>query len=593
MALADRVSMPVDRADFDDLVTLVTQAPPWEKDRVQGVRDPAARDRRGQARRARPDPRPLDVAARARDAQGAGPQGQRRVSRRRSGCSARSRTRAATGTRRTRSKLVQRRAASCRSRPARRCSPPPRATRRARTSCLETAREELGTIQEVANALAENLPAPKAHPGRAAPPAAQEEARDARAPQADADGGAPSQNAQADAAAAADRQRDAVTTGQAPTSELSRAMVLAIVFAFVAGLITAVSPCVLPVLPIVLAGGRGRDRRRPFAIIAGLVASFTVSTLFAAWLLDAARAAAGPAAEHRDRAALPGRGDAALPAGRRAGRAAVRPPLAPAARRPRRRLPARRSLGLVFVPCAGPVLAAITAVAAPHELRRSRRSRRRSPTRSARRPDARDRARRPRARAARSAPASQRVPRRVRRGDRGRRRSRYLQRRHAARRRACRLHDVPPEQVEASASAEGVERRRTSPAQRRGIAAPARDGLPDFGAAPDFAGIDAWLNSKPLTLQELRGKVVLVDFWTYSCINCLRTLPHLEAWDRPYREAGLVIVGVHTPEFAFEHVPSNVRARRRSGSASATRSRSTTSTAPGTPTATSTGRPST
>ena len=52
---------------------------------------------------------------------------------------------------------------------------------------------------------------------------------------------------------------------------------------------------------------------------------------------------------------------------------------------------------------------------------------------------------------------------------------------------------------------------------------------------------------------------MLVDFWTYSCINCLRTLPHLEAWDKRYRKAGLVIVGVHTPEFAFEHVPSNVR----------------------------------
>jgi thiol-disulfide isomerase/thioredoxin len=83
--------------------------------------------------------------------------------------------------------------------------------------------------------------------------------------------------------------------------------------------------------------------------------------------------------------------------------------------------------------------------------------------------------------------------------------------------------------------------------------------LADYGTAPDFTGISEWINSKPLALQRLRGKVVLVDFWTYSCINCLRTLPHLEAWDKRYRKAGLVIVGVHTPEFAFEHVPSNVR----------------------------------
>jgi thiol-disulfide isomerase/thioredoxin len=59
-------------------------------------------------------------------------------------------------------------------------------------------------------------------------------------------------------------------------------------------------------------------------------------------------------------------------------------------------------------------------------------------------------------------------------------------------------------------------------------------------------------------MQKLRGKVVLIDFWTYSCINCLRTLPQLEAWDAKYRKDGLVIVGVHTPEFAFEHVSSNV-----------------------------------
>ena len=90
---------------------------------------------------------------------------------------------------------------------------------------------------------------------------------------------------------------------------------------------------------------------------------------------------------------------------------------------------------------------------------------------------------------------------------------------------------------------------------------PSRVGrAPRLRACPDFAGIDGWFNSKPLTLQELRGKVVLIDFWTYSCINCLRTLPHVEAWDRMYRDKGLVIVGVHTPEFAFESVPSNVRA---------------------------------
>jgi thiol-disulfide isomerase/thioredoxin len=83
--------------------------------------------------------------------------------------------------------------------------------------------------------------------------------------------------------------------------------------------------------------------------------------------------------------------------------------------------------------------------------------------------------------------------------------------------------------------------------------------LPDFGPAPDFVGISAWLNSKPLSITDLRGKVVLVDVWTYSCINCLRTLPHLRAWYAEYHSRGLEIVGVHTPEFAFEHVLGNVR----------------------------------
>ncbi|HEY0870309.1 MAG TPA: cytochrome c biogenesis protein DipZ [Acidothermaceae bacterium] len=84
------------------------------------------------------------------------------------------------------------------------------------------------------------------------------------------------------------------------------------------------------------------------------------------------------------------------------------------------------------------------------------------------------------------------------------------------------------------------------------------------GLAPEFTGINAWLNTpgdKPLTLAGLRGKVVLIDFWTYSCINCQRTLPHVEAWYRSYENAGLVVVGVHTPEFAFEHVESNVSAQ--------------------------------
>jgi cytochrome c biogenesis protein CcdA/thiol-disulfide isomerase/thioredoxin len=87
------------------------------------------------------------------------------------------------------------------------------------------------------------------------------------------------------------------------------------------------------------------------------------------------------------------------------------------------------------------------------------------------------------------------------------------------------------------------------------------DGSSDGGPAtlPDLSGATAWINSTPLTPASLRGKVVLVDFWTYSCINCLRTLPYIKSWYDKYKESGLVIIGVHTPEFPFEKDETNVR----------------------------------
>jgi cytochrome c biogenesis protein CcdA/thiol-disulfide isomerase/thioredoxin len=82
--------------------------------------------------------------------------------------------------------------------------------------------------------------------------------------------------------------------------------------------------------------------------------------------------------------------------------------------------------------------------------------------------------------------------------------------------------------------------------------------LPVIGNLPSLDGLGPWFNSASLTNQQLKGKVVLIDFWTYSCINCLRTLPYLKAWDAKYRKDGLVIIGVHAPEFAFEREPANV-----------------------------------
>jgi thiol-disulfide isomerase/thioredoxin len=83
--------------------------------------------------------------------------------------------------------------------------------------------------------------------------------------------------------------------------------------------------------------------------------------------------------------------------------------------------------------------------------------------------------------------------------------------------------------------------------------------LPVEPLQPSLAGATGWLGSQALTLEQLRGKVVLVDFWTYSCINCLRTLPAVRAWARAYASQGLVVIGVHAPEFEFEHDPQRVR----------------------------------
>jgi thiol-disulfide isomerase/thioredoxin len=87
-----------------------------------------------------------------------------------------------------------------------------------------------------------------------------------------------------------------------------------------------------------------------------------------------------------------------------------------------------------------------------------------------------------------------------------------------------------------------------------------REALGVEGPAPEFTGIAEWLNSAPLTIAGLKGKVVLIDFWTYSCINCLRTIPYIQAWADKYKGAGLVVIGVHSPEFAFERDIANVKA---------------------------------
>jgi cytochrome c biogenesis protein CcdA/thiol-disulfide isomerase/thioredoxin len=334
---------------------------------------------------------------------------------------------------------------------------------------------------------------------------------------------------------------------------------------FAAGVITALSPCVLPVLPIVLAGGA--TGRRPLAIVAGLVGSFTVFTLGAAWLLD--------------RLGLPDDllrnlaiGLLVLVAATLLWPAAgewLSRSLARLGRRPAGDLGGGvllgASLGLVFVPCAGPVLATITVLAARGEVGLDAVVLTLAYAAGAALPllgvalagrRAAD-ALRARAHPVRIASGGLMLAAAV----------------------AIALGADTPLQTAVPGYTEAVQERveGADAAQRRlrnltgalpptpVSPAPHSQGeavaLPDYGPAPEFTAMQRWLNSRPLTMAALRGKVVLIDFWTYSCVNCLRTLPFVRAWHERYRSSGLVIVGVHTPEFAFEKDEANVRENTR------------------------------
>jgi cytochrome c biogenesis protein CcdA/thiol-disulfide isomerase/thioredoxin len=100
---------------------------------------------------------------------------------------------------------------------------------------------------------------------------------------------------------------------------------------------------------------------------------------------------------------------------------------------------------------------------------------------------------------------------------------------------------------------------KPSPMVQQGQSEVQADDFPDEGVIPSLSGAVQWLNSPPLTPEALKGKVVVVDFWTYSCINCLRSIPYVRAWAEKYRDQGLVVIGVHTPEFAFEKNVDNVK----------------------------------
>jgi cytochrome c biogenesis protein CcdA/thiol-disulfide isomerase/thioredoxin len=346
-------------------------------------------------------------------------------------------------------------------------------------------------------------------------------------------------------------------------------VLLLILFSLIAGAATALSPCVLPVLPAVLAAGATGGRRRPIGVAAGLTASFTFATVALVSVIDAL----GLPDDIARRIAI-----AILVA---FGLLLMTPPLADRVEAYASRLTGGPravggdgfwsgfllggSLGFVYAPCAGPILAGVIAASASQSITADgvvvalafgvgtgamlyaillggrKLTDRLAPIRDkvnfamgalmlvvaltlATNLDIRFETW-----LARSAPAALVNP------------------------------GKPLEDSSAIASDLRSLRGNGKTSIQAGAAqANSGNALPVLGAAPELVEPGKWFNSPPLSLAGLRGKVALLDFWTYTCINCLRTLPHVEAWYRKYERDGLVVIGVHTPEFPFERIASNV-----------------------------------
>jgi cytochrome c biogenesis protein CcdA/thiol-disulfide isomerase/thioredoxin len=361
-------------------------------------------------------------------------------------------------------------------------------------------------------------------------------------------------------------------------------MIVLLGFAVLAGAGTALSPCVLPVLPALLASGGVGGRRRPLGVVIGLSVTFTVTIVGIADVVDGVGLGSDPLR------------DVAVAVLLASGLALIVPGLAD-------RLEARLSriaalgaggarnrgdgfrsgllvggaLGFVYTPCAGPILAAVisvsaasgrtVAVAIAYSLGSA--AVLFALTLGGRKLF-------DRVRAAGRGPALQRTLGVVMlvtalaivvgvdvRFDQyiaehipnvnltaGLEKSKAVE---------SRLPELTGHRAKFAAGARAPTAPRN--ASDAVLLADAR-GLKDLGPAPEFAETEQWFNTpgnRPLSLSGLRGRVVLVDFWTYTCINCIRTLPYLKAWDATYRKDGLTIVGVETPEFAFEKEASNVK----------------------------------
>jgi cytochrome c biogenesis protein CcdA/thiol-disulfide isomerase/thioredoxin len=368
-------------------------------------------------------------------------------------------------------------------------------------------------------------------------------------------------------------------------------VVLLALFALVAGAGTAISPCVLPVLPALLSAAGSGGRRRPLGVVTGLTVTFTITIVGLAKVVDGV--GLGTSFTR----------DVAIAALLVFGAAVLIPQVGDRLEAPLSRL-ARfgpkstgdgfvsglgvgAALGLVYAPCAGPILASVIAVSAATGktfviglayaigsaavlfalslggrglLERVRRRGRGPAVQQALGGvmvltavamafslDIRFQTA-----IASDLPSALVNP------------TKSLEDSKAVKDRLADLHGknrfVQAQKQATAKAAADTHAAAMSDAALPGVQTP---DLPVLGDAPDFQGDGHWFNTadgKPLTLAQLRGKVVLIDFWTYTCINCIRTLPYLKAWDRKYAGKGLVIVGVHSPEFEFEKKTSNVGA---------------------------------
>jgi cytochrome c biogenesis protein CcdA/thiol-disulfide isomerase/thioredoxin len=345
-------------------------------------------------------------------------------------------------------------------------------------------------------------------------------------------------------------------------------------FAFLAGAATALSPCVLPVLPVALSAGATGGRRRPLGVVTGLALSFAFATVALVYVIDAL-GLPGDLLRNLAIAVLLGFGLLLLA-----------PPLAARLEAWTSRVvptPSARggdgflsglllggSLGFVHAPCAGPILAGVITVSASQSFTAGRLGvalsyavgsavvlyflmlgGRRLTARLA--PQA--------GRLQMAMGAVMVLVALLMAGD------------YDTRFQTAIANDLPDFVVNPTKELEERDGVREELAglrtRRHGVGTVAAEAaedsgaeaLPVLGRAPEFTGTQQWFNTpgdRPLSLAELRGQVALVDFWTYTCINCIRTFPYLKAWDERYRDRGLTIVGVHTPEFPFEREADNV-----------------------------------